>query len=286
MTSTVSEQKAKLSSIEDKIVKLIAHAESAESIGSIAEAEAFQAKVSELCEQYGIERERLYQLANEKGEAVEQEKVGKDETYLSTFGPSFKNPPMWVWSLLSACCKGHNCRVIRWRNSDRVSIIGYEKDRALTKAMFLVLYRDAQTAWNQAKRDQAAQIERNEKMRGQRDLFTGEEWEPEYIRPLDRTSFLHGYAGRINERYSELEKQRHACMDDSSQALVRVSVNKVAQAEKEFYPNARKSSWQQKGGNGYSQGRAAGDRANLSASGMGGSRSSGSLGKGRLQLGS
>lgn len=230
-----------LSAIEIKIQKLIAHEQSAREIGSLNEANAFAEKIVGLCEEYGIEVARLSQVGGQKVSIVHRE----DLTYRQ-MGFTYKHPPMYVHSLFNVVALGNNCRAIRYPGSDRITLVGHDKDRAVTKELFKQLLRTALR----------------------------------YATGHHKGSFVNAFCITVNQRLESARIARDRQYSGESTALVRVYRDDVDKAFREMFPNISRTTpkvnWDR---DSYRAGVRAGNKVSLNTNQMG-------QGVGRKQLGS
>lgn len=125
--------------IIELIRRLIAHQESAQAIGSLAEAQAFAEKIQKLLLEHKLDRDAI--------------DVETEEPYDRQFlkNKDLGAPPyridVWAQVLLMAVAKAHFCHIIfatrkRWdKGEGQLWVVGRASDREVTKTMFRFLYR-------------------------------------------------------------------------------------------------------------------------------------------------
>jgi len=176
--------------ILELLKKLLAHEQSARSIGSLEEADAFAKKIQSLCDEYRIN------LADLSFEDLSQT-IGEVRWNWCDAGwrAQTRRCEWWLKLLARGVAEGHECVEVKLiypkRGMMGFSFVGLRTDASVAAAMFTVLIRSALFAW-----------------RKQTD------------KRLKRNSFLYGFAVAIRTRYG---KRRSVKLDEneSAQALVR-----------------------------------------------------------------
>lgn len=166
------------------IRKLSAHEQSARKIGSVAEADAFAARIQTLCDRYRV---RLADLPpDELSSHIKEEAWAHCD-----IGQKVKvRVERWLETLAVGVAQGHACQVIGVQGHCIFRFIGAQADAAVARAMFSVLVIAGEMAWTNARRAD---------------------------RRLKRRLFLKGFAAAIRMRYAVRTNERSA----SSVALVR-----------------------------------------------------------------
>lgn len=122
-------------SIIERLNKLIAHEQSARSIGSIAEAETFAAKIQELLFRHKLEMTDI-EVEAEDDQPIDREFLSE----INLTGKDRKQHLSWVGILLNAVGSANFCRVIG-HHAGGYHLIGKPTDRETAKALFHYLYR-------------------------------------------------------------------------------------------------------------------------------------------------
>lgn len=131
-----------LSAILAKLRKLLAHQQSAEAIGSLAEAEAFAAKISSLCDQYRISIAQLEPEQIREAVSIESwEKEGKGQS----------RRPLWLYFLCSGIGYGHHCRTLSNPRSWNYFYVGLKEDVAVCVAMTDILIKAMDQSFSRLK---------------------------------------------------------------------------------------------------------------------------------------
>ncbi len=122
-----------LDSIVEKLTKLLAHAKSAEEIGSLAEAQSFMAKVQEMLSRHRLSMADLMDGA-ERDEAIDADLVLLRDLKIST-----RSLQPWLQSLASATTAANGCRVCYDPNRKAFMFLGRNVDRKVAISLFLYL---------------------------------------------------------------------------------------------------------------------------------------------------
>lgn len=115
------------SEIVEKIRKLIAHEQSARSIGNLAEAEAFAAKIQALMLDYKLSVDDVELQADPLGD--EQAAAARPARSAQT----------WSYRIAAAVARAFFCRAISHRGSNAVTFAGRSMDRAMAADMWRFL---------------------------------------------------------------------------------------------------------------------------------------------------
>lgn len=113
--------------VHERIRKLIAHAESARTIGNIAEAQAFAAKVQKMLLDH-----KLTMSDVETAEQPVAHQVGEPSRV-------YKRAQVWSTHLGSAVARSCFCRVIEMTGTSRLIFVGREQDRLIAISMWRFL---------------------------------------------------------------------------------------------------------------------------------------------------
>lgn len=184
--------------IKEKLKKLLAHKESAESIGSVAEAEAFAARISALLAEYKLEMSDL-QTSN-----TEEEEINQDFVDLDALGIGFTQRRDTLMVVLADIVgKANFCMVICNSKGNGFRFVGKTTDRQVALYIFHTLYRFSREEAEKRYREQYYQ----NKLRG-----------TEYLMKGFKKSFLHGFNTAIRERLQK-ETNRQQLEYSGTQAL-------------------------------------------------------------------
>lgn len=171
-----------------KLRKLIEHEKSAREIGSLAEADAFAAKVSELCDRYRI-------AVSEVPEAQRADDIAEADWLPTEADEKQQNRrSSWQITLGGGIAHGHFCRLLVFRGLNDLRFVGASADVEVAKAMMTILCRAAREA---CRRERS----RNPKTAPNR--------------------FLFGFAIAINSRYRQQRADQEAQHPNATTALVR-----------------------------------------------------------------
>ncbi len=198
--------------IIDKIAKLKAHAESAEKIGSEAEAQAFAEMMQRLLLKHKLSLTDIQFAKLEQDEPVQ-------EFAFSWQGLTYNGPldnrnhrVAWTETLANIVARAHFCRILVFEKSARITIVGRKSDVAVAEFMIITLARAAsKISFTEARRYKKAAG------------FSSRGF---------RESFLASFVQRIAERFEE-ERQRQE--GAGQYALIRF--NSADQAVRDFMTN-------------------------------------------------
>lgn len=124
-----------MENIADKIAKLLAHAQSAEEIGSLAEAESFAAQAHRLMLKHHIGLDEVEYAEHERTETVDREWLPASEF---GFNDSTRRIT-WVEHLAGAVAKAHFCKAFGLLRSNKLQFIGAPTHRKVAIQVFLKL---------------------------------------------------------------------------------------------------------------------------------------------------
>lgn len=232
----------------DKLQKLKAHAESAEKIGSMEEAEAFAAMLNRLLLKHKLEMTDIDLKREEESEPIQE----FDIDYTKYPDIEVKKVRIeWQERLAGIIARAHFCRIVVNRYSSRIGIIGRKSDVEIAEYMIITLIR---ATLNLAKKEHSKYAWECYKV----DKSTAR------ARGFKR-SFIDAFIRRIDERF---EAERNAAAGTSSMALVKLNTadRLVADFVKQHYGMARGLTRQKASHvEGMARGRAAADAINLRA---------------------
>jgi hypothetical protein len=237
----------------DKLRKLKAHADSAEKIGSQAEAEAFAEMMQRLLLKHKLEMTDIEFDKMEVEEPVDAHHIDyRKYEGAEKDGIRFKKVRVaWVEWLARIVAKAHFCRIMVHQRSNVISLIGRRSDAEVAEFMIVTLQRLVFRMAIRARLDYMKDCKR-----------TGE------VPNCDgfKASWTRAFIGRLSERY-EAERQTQA--HSSSTALIRFNRSEHAVADwmKENTKKAAVIHGSRMDGNaeGDRRGRAAADSVSLKA---------------------
>lgn len=236
--------------VMDKLRKLMRHEESAREIGSIAEAEAFAAKIQQLLIEHKLEMSEVKASDDHDTERddgpVDEQKF--DPTALG-IPYSGRQRVAWIEDLASVIARAHFCRILVMNGTTSIWFVGKAQDRAVTGYVFSALVKAAiaqcDSAYNRARSDPWADTKGF------------------------RRSFYSGFVGAIRDR---LYQQRKAADATTSTALVLANADGAVQAYMKKHSSKASSIGSSSTFNrdGFSRGQAAGQRASMAQGAIGG----------------
>jgi len=185
--------------IIDKLRKLRAHAESAEKIGSINEAEAFAAMFQQLLMRHNLELNDVEFEEEQKDEPIERETINWQEYNDPLINYGAKRVA-WLESLAVVVTRAFFCRILVRSGSSRITIVGTRSNVEVATYMFITLARSAEKLVRSEYR--AYKKENPEGGKG------------------FRVSFLSAFVERLSQRFYE---ERKTAETSSSTALVRLN---------------------------------------------------------------
>lgn len=191
--------------IIDKLRKLIEHRNSAQEIGSIAEAEAFTAKITQLLTDHKLE------MSDVQFNKEIEEEIERDYLDFADLGiPITDRKDVLLGTLAHIVAKANFCRIIYATNQgNKLFIVGKKTDRQVTSYIFQCLY--------QASRRMAEMEYRKlyyiKKCQGLQHEMKG-----------FKKSWLHGFNLAIADR---LKKQKEEQVYNETQALVLANAGKA-----------------------------------------------------------
>lgn len=200
-------------SVIEKIRKLIAHADSARAIGSLAEAEAFGAKVSELLAKHKLEMSDVEFAAVKETDPIARQYVHPREGGYRKVAVR----QWWRESLGSTIARAHFCRILVYEKHNGLTFVGRGADRAVAVHLFIVLGRAlerlVEREWRKAQKSHRE---------WQDALFPEDRAE---IGRVWKTSFLDGAVAGIGDRLRKAREDMTVGL--SSTALVKLDDKEV-----------------------------------------------------------
>jgi len=192
--------------IIEKIAKIKAHAESAETIGNEAEALAFSEMMQRL-----LLKHKLSMTDLEYAKLEKEEPVGPYEIDFKKHGVKYKKTRIdWAEKLASIIAKAHFCRIVVHSGSSHITLIGRASDAAVAEWMIVTLQRSLDRMSYLAAGAFNRQCHRENRV-GDHHGF--------------RRAFIIGFVARLAKRYEDEVKAQEG---SSSTALVRISKAMVA----------------------------------------------------------
>jgi hypothetical protein len=186
-----------VSSITERLQKLIAHERSARDIGNIAEAEAFAAKVAELLFKHNMSMSDVEIKQQEQNEDIDRERV--------VMGGS---RAAWMEILADAVAKACFCRHMIVLGTSMQIFVGRTSDREAAGALFRHLAGCATSICNREKRSQRERNPYHDARRRQR-------WAHEWGK-----SFLLGFAMVVAQRL-KAQRQELAASNEGTALVLR-----------------------------------------------------------------
>ena len=195
--------------ILEKLQKIKAHAESAEKIGSQAEAEAFAAMFQQLLLKHKISATEVEVEQLERDEPVDKFQVDWQDIRVRSTRIA------WIERLAGIVARAYFCRILVHPRSSNITIVGRKSDAAIAEYMLVTLVRAAQKI---AAREFGVVYRRN---------------------PFEATgfkaSFLKSFTIRMAERF---EEELRAPEANTNTALVRI--NRAEAAVNDFMGQFKK----------------------------------------------
>ena len=232
-----------MTSVVDKLQKLIAHERSAREIGNLAEAETFAAKIAELLFTHKLSMSEVEIADEERNEPVAQETID-----------GLRAP--WAGTLAMGIAGASFCRVLQSHTG--YIFIGRTSDRLAAMAMF----RNLAVTGRKLSESELAAYKKTEQ-------YTYESSFRTRIAATWKASFLHGYAQAIYMRLQSERKQLTVAAQNAGSSLVWINKTESALAEymAEKYPRLGRSrqSHTNLHGDAYRAGQARGSNVSLKA---------------------
>lgn len=205
-----------MSSIVDKLQKLIAHERSARSIGSIEEAESFATRIQEI-----LTRHKLSMSQVEFEHEGATNPIGETSSAIHTVSPD-----LWLEILAEAVALSLYCQPIWYSGARsvkaRACFVGRESDRDTAEALFNYLFTLGLNLADLA----AARATESPKIQSQRIAFRDAGIEREFSKVLNRTmrrwkrDYLRGYATALYRRLTQNKRNLEAEAGKKATALM------------------------------------------------------------------
>lgn len=229
-------QQINLDEIQEKIAKLLNKAESAKELGSLEEAAAFTAKVSELLMKYNLS------LSDIKGKK-DKDDVEANKINLADLHGYNKTEGDWIVQLYNCIAKFNLCRVIKINKGDALAIMLLGDKYNVETVVFI----------------SSQLVNRLKILQRQRFKEYSEAGGPEKKGTFKRAYFI----GAINAIWDKLEEQKISMERENSNITTLVKTNEIAIADKveELFGDrvksgkARKVKGQDGAGFGYQDGK-------------------------------
>lgn len=212
--------------IIDKIQKLKAMADSANAIGSEAEAQAFANMFQKMLLEHRLEMSDIEFQAFEKEQPIEKKWVD----YRQYPGMKFKKRRSgWMEDLAGIIARAHFCRLLVSQGSNIITFVGRADDIKVVEYMFVTLVRSVEKMADDAYAKFSIQCvnecegcgKKKEEHRGKGDTkycLDGGMFEPNWTKCRGyRPAFIESFIMRLSRRYYE-ERQRQ---ESVTTALVR-----------------------------------------------------------------
>lgn len=126
--------------IIEKLRKLIAHEQSARSIGSLPEAEAFATKIQELLDEHKLSMDEIDYATREVDEPIDWEPVEANEiNHKENYGHT-RLKIHWQQQIAQAIAEANSCQLVNCAgNKGKIFFVGRTTDRQLCKMLYLYL---------------------------------------------------------------------------------------------------------------------------------------------------
>lgn len=215
---------APASPIIEKLRKLIAHEKSARSVGSLAEAEAFAAKIQELLLANKLGMDEIALDERERSEPIESLWVNPEDAGCRRRSKRVE----WQERLAYAVARCNGCELLITPSSNVVFFVGRTSDREAAKALFLYLLELAKRLPQNAALENAAD-ERVKCM-----AVWGRSWESYFkqwmkdYREAWRAGFGSAVTRRLYAKYAEMMERERAAHGEESTALVHIKRDEQA----------------------------------------------------------
>jgi len=253
-----------------KLRKLIEHERSARSIGSLAEAEAFAAKIQDLLTAHKLSMSEIDFQAREDGEPIDWEHVDGSEVGRG----GRKTKVYWRVVIAKAIAKINSCEIVNETRShgNAFFFVGRTSDREIAKTLYLYLIElGEELVAKSARADREIQTLKFNLRNNICDYDIPDwataafnRWMKEY-RESWKTGFGITIATRLQDRYEETLKTQAAA---SINAIVHIKRDALAVRTylmgKTFRSRGRGVQGHTGNGDGYARGESAGNAVNLS----------------------
>lgn len=245
--------------IIEKLRKLIAMEQSARSIGSLTEAEAFASKVQELLSKYKLEMSEVELDEQEESDPIDWEEVHTDEAGFKTK----RGRTGWQLRIAAGLAVANNVRLVTTR-TNAVHFAGRGSDREICKILFIYLLELAKEMAATATKNY-----RKEKIRETQNLYGGMDISPAMVSRFTReykASWYSGFGLAVEKRFMDKHKEM---MAQYAQSVAVVHINKDKEAINEFLQGriqlGRRIRESIRNRAGYEAGRASGESVNLTS---------------------
>jgi Protein of unknown function (DUF2786) len=247
------------SPIIEKLRKLIAMEQSARSIGSLAEAEAFASKVQELLSKHKLEMSEVELDEQEESDPIDWEEVRTDDAGFKTK----RGRAAWQIRIASGLALANNVRLVCTR-TNAVRFAGRGSDREICKILFIYLLELAKEMATTASKNY-----RKDKLREVQNTYGGMDIGPrilnKYVREY-KASWYSGFGSAVEKRFNDKYKEM---MSQYAQSVAVVHIKKDEKAIDEFLDGkiqrGRRISEGVRNQAGYDAGKASGESVNLSS---------------------
>ena len=209
--------------VVDRLQKIKAMADSAQTIGSEAEAQAFAEMLQKMLLAHKLEMSDIEFEVMERDEPVIQRAMvyPPNPDAARNYGKHRKTRVAWMEQLAGVIARAHFCSIVVYQGSTRLALIGRPDDILVAEYMIIVLQRAADRLGYLAK-----QTYKKELADTGRDVSEAKGFRESWV-----TAFTH----RLADRY---EAERRA---QTGQSTSMVRVNKADAAVKDFIAAAQKS---------------------------------------------
>lgn len=204
------------SPIINKLAKMLRHQESAKAIGSIAEAEAFAARIQELLSKHKLEMSDIQWTEQESAEPVDDEYVLPKDA-----GAKWESKRVrWQENLAATIARCNDCQTLISNSSNVSYFVGRKSDREICVSLFK--YFVSLTVEMSEKAAMEAKDSEREKLKERMSWYTGADlrW---HMRDF-KVSFCRGMSLAIQERLMERRRAFEATLEqrknDETNALI------------------------------------------------------------------
>lgn len=218
--------------ILDKLQKIKAHADSAEKIGSVEEAQAFAEMLQKLLIKHNLDMSDLEFERHEAEEPIDRFDIDWEKHGLRTK----RTRILWEQELASAVARAHFCRILVHHDSNKITLVGRKSDAEVAEYLIVTLRRSAK---------KIAYLSLNEFIRECKNraicmvcgtakedhVFMAHDFQREEITEHHgfKAAFLNSFVTRIRQRLEETSK---SSTGSNCTALVRV--NRIETALKNY----------------------------------------------------
>ena len=212
--------------VVEKLRKLIAHEESARSMGSLAEAEAFASRIAEMLTQHRLDRSEI----DVKAETAEP--IGQDRVTAEDIGAKRGARGVaiaWQVDLAYGVCSAIGCGLL-WSTYDSAAIFCGVKDaRDTAKALYIHLCKlGLGLAWTEGQKEKPLIIRRVKSIWGEGSFGHQSQAMKEW-----RASYISGFAIALNHKLRDTVKEQLR-LAEQSQACALVHIKKDEQRIEQY----------------------------------------------------